>query len=138
LTKTAELWAPKSFWAAKPFVRDSVCNGCGTKGLGGLLVPDTLYGLSVTAACNIHDWMYHHGQVIADKEEADRAFLNNMIRIIEAHTKYGFIKFLRRRRAYKYYLSVKLFGGPAFWANKNRADELADVNLDWDVDWDIV
>jgi hypothetical protein len=54
-----------------------------------------------------------------DKEEADRVFLWNMLRIIHARTSSRILTWLRRRRAYKYYLAVKHFGGPAFWAGKN-------------------
>ena len=54
---TQELYKPESYKRAQASEIDNVCNGCGSKGLGGWLVPDTLYGLSVTEACNIHDWM---------------------------------------------------------------------------------
>lgn len=115
-----KLFAPESFTIAPQVERDEVCNGCGAKGgISSWLVPNTLWGLSVLRACEIHDWMYAEGETVEDKAEADRVFLNNMIRIIEAES-CGFLKTPRRLRAVKYYSAVKDFGGPAFWAGKNK------------------
>jgi hypothetical protein len=82
-----------------------------------------MYGLSITEAANIHDYMYYVGMTLEDKREADRVFLNNMIRIIEANSKFWVLEFLRKRRAKKYYLAVDWFGGPAFWSGKNDINE---------------
>lgn len=116
------LFAPEGYWITDDKARKGVCNGCGTKGLGGWIVPDTLYGLSIEKACDIHDWMYAEGKGIEDKESADRAFLNNMLRIIEAESKW--LAFFRRSRAMSYYSVVRDFGGPAFWKGKNKRTEL--------------
>jgi len=97
--------------------RDSVCNGAGPRNFGWL-VPDTIYGLSITEAANIHDWMYHCGAKEEDRVRADTVFLNNMIRLISAKKQWGWVKKLRLMRANKYYWAVSKFGGPAFWANK--------------------
>jgi hypothetical protein len=117
------LFAPPEFWALTPGQRADICNGCGTKGLVGFLVPDTLWGLRITAACDIHDFMYAIGATIRDKETADRVFLNNMLRIINEHTHYDWLKRLRAGRAQNYYRAVVHFGGPAFWAGKNKPEE---------------
>ncbi len=121
-----KLFAPHTYWVASNAERESRCNGCGTKGLGGLLVPDTLYGLDITEACNIHDWMYFEGKNIADKESADRTFLNNMLRIIDAGS-FAPLRWLRRVRAMSYYSAVRDFGGPAFWSGKNKPEEIGFV-----------
>lgn len=118
-----ELYAPESYWAATPDELGQVVNGCGTSGWKGKLVPETLYGLSVSESCNIHDWMYHHGKDINDKNVADRVFLNNMIRTIEDEGGFCLLRKLRLRRARLYYRAVENFGGPAFWANKNKPEE---------------
>lgn len=118
------LFAPADYWQATAAMKMEICNGCGTKGLGGLITPDTLYGLSINAACDIHDWMYAFGQTIADKDAADRVFLNNMLRIIDEAKSWLLLRFLRRQRAMKYYSAVRDFGGPAFWAGKNAPEEL--------------
>ena len=98
-------------------------NGCGPGGWKFDLIPDTMYGLSVVEACNIHDWMYLHGQTLEDKDRADRVFKNNVIRLIDSRTSKNWfsqniIKPLRYRRAKTYYESVSHFGGPAFWKGK--------------------
>jgi hypothetical protein len=114
----AELFTPQSYKSAPETERALVSNGCGAKGgISSWLVPNTLWGLSVKRACNIHDWMYSEGLTIADKEEADRVFLNNMLRIIEVESCW-LLKLPRRSRAKKYYKAVKYFGGPAFWEGK--------------------
>ena len=67
--------------------------------------------------------MYHHGKDINDKNAADRVFLNNMIRTIEDEGGFCLLRKLRLRRARLYYRAVENFGGPAFWANKNKPEE---------------
>ncbi|MBA1447074.1 MAG: DUF1353 domain-containing protein [Chromatiales bacterium] len=121
------LYAPDSYYLASDTERALVCNGCGSKGLGGFLVPDTLYGLSVTDACQIHDWMYHAGENVNDKDEADRVFLNNMIRIIDAASSSGPVRWMRRYRAMSYFAAVRDFGGSAYWLEKNAPDKLIAV-----------
>jgi len=125
------LYTPISYSLATQELKDSICNGCGAKGIGGWLIPNTLYGLSVTPACNRHDWMYNSGTTISHKDEADRTFLNNMLRTISASSSsIPGLNWLRKRRAYNYYLAVKHFGGPSYWANKNLSEEMPVVFLD--------
>ncbi len=120
----ALLFAPASYVEAAPEVRRIAVNGCGPGGWLADLVPDTLYGLDVAPACNIHDWMYAAGQTIEDKAEADRVFLNNLLRLIDAAGGWWVLRWLRRRRARTYYEAVRLFGGPAFWTGKNPGTHL--------------
>lgn len=124
------LFAPSHYWRLQPWEKREICNGCGTKGLGGILVPDTLYGVSIEEACNIHDYMYHVGRTIEDKKLADRVFLNNMLRLIECR-KYPWwlrwLRWLRCQRAMKYYQAVRDFGGPAFWKCKNPETQEREV-----------
>jgi hypothetical protein len=89
-----------------------------------MLVPETVYGLNITPACAIHDFMYAIGQNDQDKTDADDVFLNNLVRIIEAKTDNKILLYLRLRRAKTYYQAVKVFGGPAFWTNKNKPQEV--------------
>lgn len=123
---STQLYAPASYWQIPPRERRIRYNGAGPKGYGWL-VPDTLWGLSITDAANIHDHMYGEGKNLKDKEEADRVFLNNMVRIIEAETESWIFKWLRMRRANKYFWAVSTFGGPAFWANKNQPSTMGVV-----------
>ncbi len=122
-----KLYAPKSYWEASEDELKKITNGCGTDGWKGALVPETLWGLSVSTACNIHDWMYQKGQSFESKEEADRVFLNNMVRTVNYNTNNCILKKLRRHRAKVYFEVVSLFGGDAFWNGKNPVDTFKDI-----------
>jgi len=114
-----ELYEPPAYTAADVKTRKLVCNGCGAAGAKFDFVPDKIWGLSITPACDIHDWMYHFAKPdIKDKVNADRIYMNNMLRIIEK--KGGWLKGCRRNRALFYLKMVENFGGPAFWEGKNK------------------
>lgn len=121
-----DLYAPETYWTASPEVRAQVCNGCGPGGWKLKLIPDTVLGLSVRECCNIHDWMYTCGRTIEDKDAADRAFLNNMLRLVNDATGFwaSVLRYHRRLRVAEYYEAVHLFGGPAFWSGKNPTETL--------------
>lgn len=123
--KAVQLYAPESYVDASAAERAAVCNGCGPSGWKVDLVPDSLWGLSVAGACNIHDWMYHEGKTIEDKAGADRVMLNNMLRLVNGRTRWRWLRWLRRRSAHVYYQAIKRYGGPAFWEGKNKAAELS-------------
>ena len=123
----AMLFAPPGYWRMSPEHRAEICNGCGPKGLCGYVIPDTIWGLYIGDVCDIHDFQYETGSTHEDKESADRSFLYNMLRLIEAAGGPAILKWLRRRRAMKYYRAVCAFGGPAFWAGKNRPEEMGTV-----------
>lgn len=127
-TVSTTLFAPAEYWELTPRQRRQLCNGCGTRGFVGWVVPDTLWGLRVTPACDIHDFMYATGgPCVADKEAADRVFLNNLLRLIDAGSRFVILKKLRSIRAYVYYFAVSFGGGPAYWAGKNAPGELGRV-----------
>ena len=123
-----KLFAPAQYWETPEHIIDDMTGGCGPGGFGDGLVPDTLYGLSVFQACRVHDYMYGVGETLADKEKADRVFLNNMIRLIKAATSWKWLRRLRMRRARTYYYFVKEFGADAFWSGKNKAEEERDIS----------
>jgi hypothetical protein len=110
--KKGILIAPESYWQAPYKERRRICNGCGLNGWKGKLVPENIYGVSIKEACNIHDWMYHHGASMADRETADDLFLENMLSLI--NNQGGWISWLRRYRAVSYYNAVVEFGDDAF------------------------
>lgn len=118
------LYAPESYINASPEVRAAAVNGCGPGGWKVDLIPDVIWWLDISPSCNIHDWMYTVGETLADKEEADRVFLNNVLRQIDAAKGCWLIKRLRLRAARAYYEAVQHFGGPAFWSNKNAHTNL--------------
>lgn len=109
----------RSYAEAAPEERAKVCNGCGTSGWKGLLVPETMWGLDISSACQPHDWDYERGETEEDKEQADILLLCNLLRIINDHG--GWLAPLRRYRAMTYYNAVAEAGHSAFWAGKNHA-----------------
>ena len=111
-----KLFKPKGYSALSADEKAKICNGCGSKGLGGWLVPETVWGLNITDCCNIHDYMYSQGATLQDKEYADRIFLNNLVRKIDSGSK--LFRWPRRRRALKMYWAVNTFGEAAFWDKK--------------------
>jgi len=126
---TATLYAPADYLNASEAVRHQIVNGCGPGGWKIDLVPDTIWGLSIHAACDIHDWQYTLGTTINDKLEADRILLNNIIRLIDAAGGCWLLRKLRRLAALRYYNAVVIFGGPAFWSGKNDQQNLLTVSL---------
>lgn len=113
------LYAPELYLTLPAAERKKLVNGCGPGGWKIDLVPDTIWGLDISEACNIHDFMYLIGTDLAAKEEADRVFLNNTLRLIDSRDSMRWLKKLRRQRAREYYEAVHLFGGPAYWHGKN-------------------
>lgn len=110
-----KLYAPITYWQSPESEKKKVCNGCGAK--DGINVPDTLYGLSITEACNIHDWMYKEGKTKVDKLFADAIFRMNISIIIDANSNF-LTALLRHSRASTYYTAVARWGESAFWSNK--------------------
>lgn len=117
---TAGLDASQAYRDALPEVVAQVVNGCGPGGWKFDIIPDTVLGLSIKEACNIHDWDYTVGLTEQDKEAADKRFRRNCTALVNNAT--GFwARVLRRHRHLRvdeYYTAVRLFGDAAFWANK--------------------
>jgi len=107
------LLLPMSYRNAHAAELDRVCNGGGAAGYG-LLIPDTMYLVSMTPAFDVHDWMYHEGGTDEDKDRADDWMLENLHRIIKAKSWTPWMRWMRKRRAQKYYLAVRMFGSGAF------------------------
>ena len=133
---TVKLYAPSSYWLFDKEILKELVNGCGPGGWKVDPVPDTVYGLPIEKACNIHDFMYFYGETEEDRDRADRVLKNNINRIIDAAYDSSKIpvyrdimRTLRRRRAKKYYFFVHNFGGPHFWVDKNQNSEFKTVPL---------
>jgi hypothetical protein len=106
--------APESYKNANTEIKAQICNGCGPSGWKAGIIPDTVWGLCISEACNIHDWMYFVGRTEADRLQADVLFLENLNALIEEKTKWGIMKFLRKMRAKTYYTAVRKFGQKHF------------------------
>ncbi len=60
MTEGPKLEASESWFAATPEEREAQCNGCGPEGWKALqkAIPEAVLGVSIRAACCIHDWDY--------------------------------------------------------------------------------
>ena len=105
------LYAPLSYWNATEEQRKAVCNGCGAK--GGINVPDTMYGLCVTLACNIHDWMFKEGKTLGDFFFANAIFIMNLAVLIVSQSKW--LAPFRLARATEYFIAVQTLGEDSYW-----------------------
>lgn len=91
----------------------SEMNGCGSKGIAWL-IPNRLFLVDFTKACNIHDCYYYWIRFKQNKElhraYADKIFLRNMqfINRTCSPTKIGY--YARKPLIYLYYKSVRKFG----------------------------
>lgn len=94
-----------SYHQANVYQRQQICNGCGTHGLIGKLVPDIILGRCISEACNIHDWMYSDGDI---KLIADLYFLINLI--LFEFNDFQFLSIFRIPIYILYYLGVSIFG----------------------------
>ena len=116
--RALSLYAPISYHQATCKEKERVCNGCGAK--GGIPVPDTIWGLDISPACNVHDWMFEEGMTHADFLFANGMFQVNMTRIIVNESANKFMVMLRLRRASKYFDAVATLGEDIYWKNKRR------------------
>ena len=126
-----ELFASAECWIFKHDHPDEFAGfGCGPGGIGDFFVPDTVYFLSIRDACRIHDFNYRHTSGIDsedDRAQADRILKNNCLRIVDYYTKNRLLKRLRYRRVQTYYRMVRAFGSPAYWSERNKAEEMQEV-----------
>jgi len=119
--KKLPIYAPSDYFTAPQHLRDALCNGCGAK--GGVNVPDTFWGLTITEACNIHDWMFSKGKTIGDYYFSNAMFFWNMTAIVVNESN-RFMMLLRAERALKYFLGVMFSKGrKAFWKKKNGTND---------------
>lgn len=104
------LEASNTFWNASSAKRALNCNGAGTSGWRGVMVPDTIWGLDINPSADIHDWDYAEGETLIDKDSADDRFRRNMRSQIKRAAKASWLGWLlhipRRYRAFTYYLAV--------------------------------
>ncbi len=121
-----KLFVPEAMKNAHPSEIKRVCNGCGQAGWKGKFVPNTVWGLSVKPACQIHDWMWEFGETAEDKVIGDNTFLNNMVRIVLDEG--GLLRFPRLLRVKFYYAMVRDNGGSAYWDGKNKPEEMVDID----------
>jgi len=112
--KGFDLYAPSNFWKLSKEEIGKISNGCGSAKAAIDFVPDTIWGLRVTAACDIHDFSYWEGGTKDDKYVDDLFLFINILQIINAKTKWKIMKVLRFNRALKYFYCVDFYGTEAY------------------------
>ena len=112
--KGYELFAPAEFWELSTDERNKISNGCGAASAAIDYVPDTVYGLNISASCDIHDFGYYLGGTEEDKYISDLFLLINALQIIKQNNGWKFMKALRYSRAIKYFYAVDFYGDDAF------------------------
>ena len=115
--ETLFLYAPDGFNSLSSEERGSICNGIGAASGLSRLLPDTIWGLDVGIVGDIHDYSYWLGGTDEDRETADAVFYHNLLVLIIMHG--GILAPLRRWRARKYYLAVRV-GGKAHFNFKSN------------------
>ena len=113
--KGYKLAAPISFWDASDELRFYVTGGCGPGVLGRIGILDPIWGLSMKAACEIHDWTFLVWNDKAGFKLGNKIFKNNMLRINQQHDGWDCIKQKRLKRIKFYYDMVNDFGEPAYY-----------------------
>jgi len=114
-----KLYAPESYWKYGREQLSMLVNGCGPEGWKRYFIPDNILWISIKEACDIHDFMYIFGESEKDREEADRVFKYNMMRVVEGESRNVIMLWARRRIALYYYNQVRSWGGTYFWQDKN-------------------
>ena len=87
-------------------------NGCGAK--GGVKFPDTMWFVSIIAACIIHDIEWKNAKCYHDLVLANRRFSVNLKKIIDSKSINGVMRWIRRYRIASYTSGVELKGTKAY------------------------
>lgn len=99
-----------SWWDSIPEDdRRRVMNGCGPAGWKASYIPDTIWGVDVSTACDVHDCEYAYGN---SRSSADARFLANLCLICADHG--GLLTPLRILRAFTFFTAVRVFGAPYY------------------------
>jgi len=120
--KGYKLYAPSEFWKLTYDEVKNVSNGCGSASAAIDYVPDTIFGLNISASCDIHDFGYYLGGSVEDKYISDLFLLINTLQIIKQHGGWKFMKVLRYSRAIKYFYAVDFYGYDAFNFDSDSED----------------
>lgn len=105
------LFVPEAYRKAKPAERARYCNGCGGAATGRLsrlvnwFIPQSIWGICVRPACDIHDWSYAHG---LGKKRSDLMFLFNLVILCSAGSNWLLLP--RLIRCVIFYFAVVMFG----------------------------
>jgi|WetSurMetagenome_2_1015567.scaffolds.fasta_scaffold660706_2 hypothetical protein len=121
IVDSVELYAPEEFWDLPDECKKKLGWNCGPGKFGGKVIPNTVWGLSIKIACEIHDCMYFLGKTQYDKWISDVTFLTNMNDMVESGTM--ILRAIRRYRVMTYFSAVRDCGDSSFWKGKVRPNE---------------
>jgi len=93
------------------------------------LIPDRIWGLKITEACNIHDWEYRE-DMGRGKEKADKTFKQNMYYLISKGLQWGWLVRRRRARANIYYRIVTSKAGKKYYNKMKKLTTIATFKLE--------
>jgi len=144
LEKYQGLYAPTSFWDLvrdNPYYLQTICNGVGSEYHWSYhIIPNTIWGLDITPASDIHDYMYTDPKsfpAIIDgifytglewKQFSDRILRNNVQRLFDMADAKSWlsrqIRPFRNMRCDLYYNALDKFGGISFWEGKNAPENM--------------
>jgi hypothetical protein len=113
MTESQGLLAPESYWTLHEDEKYEITNGCGPSRATSL-VPNTIMGVNIRAACDIHDYTYAQSETVKSREEADFLFSYNMRRLVDRKLESGFFRSLAYFGVDLYLMAVRLFGGKYF------------------------
>jgi len=96
--------------APEEFNSSEIIGGCGPGKWGNRLVPDSILGVDIGPACDIHDYTYLIGKTEEEKTNADIELFANGFRIIKQKSKNRLMSFFRAVILTWYFLAVA-YGG---------------------------
>jgi lysozyme len=125
---------PVIFGTPMEFAKPSFCDypsKCGAGvGIGDIIVPETMYGLSVSPACDIHDAMWDIAEPSwIEFHQSNSIFLSNILSIIHHRSSSITLEHLRNYRAVTYYNTVNTIGSKIFWKLKKEQGELLELDI---------
>jgi len=97
-------------------------DSCGPgRGLGEILIPETVFGLRVSPACWIHDRSWDLAEPTWNAfHQTNNMLERNMRSIILVKSKYAILKYLRLYRPTTYFIAVDTAGSEHFWRLKRQ------------------
>jgi len=104
---------PQSYKDATPKQRKVVCNGCCPGSWKWDCIPDYIWGVCITSACDIHDWRFHEGGWEDEFKIANNEFLQNIYYSLELNLNW-MLPFAKFRARFWYFRMVKKYGRKHF------------------------
>lgn len=95
---------------------------CGAgRGIGDLVVPESIFWLKVSPVCYIHDIMWQMAQPTwTEFHQSNSTMMHNLLTVIEKRSSNKWLEHLRNYRAITFYNAVDVLGEPIFWAVKEN------------------